>query len=145
MWRDIHRRQLGIHKQISIRDITSATSYLCQNSKTCEPKETLSRQEDVGNLLDVDVPVLSILLAATSLITSLSVADHSGEEAAVEIGQRRLEAARQTPAQRHEDVTSVLELANVSIPAIHQQIALNTETANYTGCMKISNGKRPQQ
>jgi hypothetical protein len=92
--------------------------------KNYEPEETLSWQENVGYFFHIDVPVLSILFGTPLLITSLSVEDHRSEKCAVEVWKRRLESTRQTPAKGHDDITSVLKLAYMSVPTINQKVAL---------------------
>ncbi len=80
------------------------------------------RDEAVGNLLAVHLPVLAVLLGATGLVAGHAVEEEERtEEEHVEPRDEVAEAARGSPGGSHDDVHGVVDLARILVPAVDEE------------------------
>jgi len=99
-----------------------------------------TRNETIRNSLNVLIPHLTVLGSHQVLITKISVNQHKEVEGPVQEGQKVTEAARSTPDEGLNGVSSVVDLASLANPSVDEDF-LSTRSLDGLGVVEGASGE----
>lgn len=95
-------------------------------------EKLITGKKDVGNSSGVFFPVSFVFLTATDFVSRLAMQYHAGEKERIEVGQWAIEPTGETPASSHDNVSRILHLSGILVPAVNQEISMRSSHDSWT-------------